>query len=318
MSEATVHPTPSARAREVVRGGYDLHVHSGPDVMARSADDLQLARRFREVGLSGYVIKQHYAPSAGRAALARAAVPGADVIGSVVLNAAVGGMNPMAVEMAAREGARIVWFPTVDAVNETAGRVDPAPGAKLPFWAKLQQQLRSEGVVSEPVAVVGDGGEVLPETRAVLRSIAKHDAILATAHLGRDEIFAVVEAAREEGVERIVVTHPEFPSQDLAIEDQVALAQMGALLERCFTTPYTGKCTWERIVVAVSAVGIENNLVTSDLGQPTAPPVEDGVALFADRLLAAGIAESDVRVMTVENPWTLARGRWRASERARR
>jgi len=303
---------------ELLRGAIDIHVHSGPDLYPRIQDHFELARAARAAGLRALCIKSHNFPTAARAALARTSVSGIDVFGSINLNLHVGGLNPIAVEAAIKYGARQVWFPTVDAVNETAGRVDPAPGAKLPFWAKLQQQLRSEGVVSEPVAVVGDGGEVLPETRAVLRSIAKHDAILATAHLGRDEIFAVVEAAREEGVERIVVTHPEFPSQDLAIEDQVALAQMGALLERCFTTPYTGKCTWERIVVAVSAVGIENNLVTSDLGQPTAPPVEDGVALFADRLLAAGIAESDVRVMTVENPWTLARGRWRASERARR
>ncbi|MEO8688725.1 MAG: hypothetical protein ABI611_10955 [Solirubrobacteraceae bacterium] len=34
-----------------------------------------------------------------------------------------------------------------------------------------------------------------------------------------------------------MVTHPEFTSQDLSIDDQRALAGRGALLERCFTTP---------------------------------------------------------------------------------
>ena len=43
-------------------------------------------------------------------------------MGTITLNRAVGGMNALAVEVAAREGARVVWFPTVDAVHETAGR----------------------------------------------------------------------------------------------------------------------------------------------------------------------------------------------------
>lgn len=311
------HPQPSARAREVVRGGTDLHVHSGPDVMARSGHDLEIALRFREVGMNGYVIKHHYAGSVGRARLASLAVPGVDVMGSIVLNSAVGGMNAMAVEMAAREGARIVWFPTVDAENEPAGRTDPQPGAKLPFWAKLQHQLRAEGLVSEPVPVVDGQGAVLPEVVAVLKTIAKHDLILATAHLGRDEIFTVVDAARTHGVERIVITHPEFPSQDLAIADQIELAKMGALLERCLTTPLSGKCSWERIFEATREVGVAHSFVSTDLGQPENPPVEDGLAIWADRLLEAGFSEDDVRRMAVETPWALARGSWRAAERAR-
>lgn len=318
MSSSSPHPRPSPRAREVVRGGYDLHVHSGPDVMPRSAHDLEIAARLRDVGMNGYVIKHHYAGSAGRARLASAAVPGVDVMGSIVLNSAVGGMNAMAVEMAARDGARVVWFPTVDAENEPAGRVDPAPGAKLPFWAKLQHQLRAEGLHSRPVPVADAGGAVLPEVVDVLRTIARHDLILATAHLGRDEIFAIVEAARTHGVERIVITHPEFPSQNLAVDDQVELARMGALLERCITTPLTGKCTWERIIDAIRTVGPEHSLLSSDLGQPENPPVEDGIALWADALLEAGMAERDVRTMAVETPWALARGGWKAAERARR
>ena len=76
---------------------------------------------------------------------------------------------------------------------------------------------------------------------SVLRVIARHGLVLATGHLSRDEIFAVVDAAREEGVQNIVITHPDFPSQDLSVGDQSALAARGALLERCFTTPHTGK-----------------------------------------------------------------------------
>lgn len=51
---------PSDRARELVVGGFDLHVHVAPDVVERRIDDVQLARRFEEVGLAGFVLKSHY------------------------------------------------------------------------------------------------------------------------------------------------------------------------------------------------------------------------------------------------------------------
>jgi hypothetical protein len=125
--------------------------------------------------------------------------------------------------------------------------------------------------------------------------------LLATGHLSRDEIFAVVDAALEEGVRDIVITHPEFPSQDLSPDDQKALAEKGALLERCFTTPHTGKVAWERWLENIRAAGPEHSVLSTDLGQLGNPAVEDGLALLADRLLAAGFGEEDVRTMAVVN-----------------
>jgi len=293
--------SPSERARELVRGGYDLHVHSGPDVMKRIGTDLEIAGAFKERGLRGYVIKSHYTHTGGRAQLTREMVSGVNVLGSITLNAAVGGMNPMAVEMAARDGVRLVWFPTVDAENEAKRMNTSKSGAKQPFWAALQHELREEGVLSNPVRVVDADLKILPETRAVLRSIAKHALILATGHLDRDEIFAVVDAALEEGVRRIVITHPEFPSQNISVEDQIALAERGAMLERCFVTFHSGKCSWERMFEVTRAVGIEHSFFSSDLGQPHNPPVEDGLALMAQQCLAAGFMEDEIYTMAVEN-----------------
>jgi hypothetical protein len=300
--------TATERARKLVRGAYDLHVHVEPDVMSRKISDLELARRFRDNGLTGFVLKSHYVSTAERATVVRAAVPGVDVLGALALNAAVGGMNPLAVEIAAREDARVVWMPTVDALNEPAGRTAPAKDAKLPFWAKMQHELREHGIESAPVHVVDESGKLLPQTRSVLRVIARHDLVLATGHLGRDEIFAVVDAALEEGVNHIVITHPEFPSQNLSAEDQFELAQRGALLERCFTTAHTGKVPWERLFANMRAVGPEYSVLSTDLGQPTNPPVEDGLPLMADRLLSAGFSEEEVYVMAVTNSTRLAKG----------
>lgn len=294
-------PKPSATARDLVRGAYDMHVHSGPDVIKRIGHDIEIAQRFRDVGLGGYVIKSHYAPTAGRAALARAMVPEVNVMGAICLNQAIGGMNPIAVEMAAREGARLVWFPTVDAVNEPVGRMPPVPGANIPFWAHMQHQLRDEGVFSEAVPVVDDKMNVLPQVDTVLQSIAKHDLILATAHLSRDEIFAVVDAALVAGVKRITITHPEFPTQNLSPQDQAALAERGAFLEHCIASIYFKKYTWEHVFANIRYTGIDQCYFASDLGQPSKPPIEDGLALAADKALEAGFSKDEIRRMFVEN-----------------
>lgn len=308
MPEKQHYTPPSARARELVRGAYDLHVHTGPDILPRKASDLTLAQQCQEWGLAGFAIKSHYVPTAERAALVRLMVPGINALGAVTLNAAIGGMNTLAVEIAARDGARIVWMPTVDAVDEVSGHIALPPGAKRPQWARLQQELREQGIESAPVHVLDEGQHVLPAVRRVLRSIAAHNLLLATGHLNRDEIFAVVDAALEEGVRSIVITHPDYPAQNLSIADQAALAERGAWLERCFTTPHTGKISWERMCAIVRETGPEHSFFSTDLGQPDNPPIEDGLALMSDQFLAADFTESEVRCMAVTNTIYLATG----------
>jgi hypothetical protein len=310
------HPVPSERARDLVRGGYDTHIHIAPDVVKRRVTDVALARRFAELGLAGFGLKSHYTSTAERARVVSEAVPAVDTIGAITLNRAVGGMNPVAVEIAAREGARIVWFPTVSSENEQHEVLAADPDGKVPVWVRFELELRESGVVPEPVPVVDNGGTVLPETQAVLEVIARHDLVLATGHLARDEIFAVVDAAVAAGVGRIVVTHPEFPSQRLAIEDQCALAERGAVMERAFTTPYTGKCSWDQIFAASRAVGAERTVWSTDLGQVFNPPVEDGLAIMADTFLEAGFDDEEVRTMAVTNTRWIAEANRGARDRA--
>ncbi len=292
----------SDHARALLLGAYDTHIHVAPDVVPRIVDDVTLARRFAALGMDGFILKSHYTATAERAGVVRAAVPGTRALGAIVLNRAVGGMNALAVEVAAREGARTVWLPTVDSVNESHERdAGGRDGVKVPVWVKLQLELREQGIEIPPVPVVDDGGAVLPETRAVLERIAHHGLVLATGHLARDEIFAVVQAAQEHGCEQIVITHPEFPAQSLSVEDQQALAARGALLERCMTTPHTGKIAWEEWIAHIRALGPEHSVLSTDLGQVFNPPVEDGMGIMVDRLLAAGFNDEEVQVMAVAN-----------------
>jgi hypothetical protein len=222
-------------------------------------------------------------------------------VGAITLNGSVGGMNPIAVEIAARGGARFVWLPTVDSANQRSCLADDPEGAQPPMWAQLQDDLRAAGMAADPVEVLDAQGALRPETRQVLEVVARHDLVLATGHLHGDEIRTVVREAADLGVRRIVVTHPEFTSQRLELERQRELAELGALLERCYTTPYTGKVEWDLWFKNIRETGCEHSVVSSDLGQPFNPPVEHGLALAADRLLDAGFDDDEVRTMTVHN-----------------
>jgi len=288
-------------AWQAIEGGYDLQVHVAPDVIARRIDDLDLAKEFLAHKLKGFVLKSHYAPTYERAKVVTKAVPGIKAMGAITLNHSVGGLNPVALEIAGRSGNKIVWMPTVDAENEKAGRSD-GPTDKLPFWAKIQRELSATGIAPPPLTVLDANGKVNAATRGCLEIIAKYDMILATGHLSKKEIRELVKTAKEMKLKRVMVTHAEFPSQNMTADEQLEVANMGALIEHCFTTMFTNKAPWETYYANVRKVGPERIILSTDLGQTINPPVAEGFAMFAQKMLDAGFTSADVHRMAVINP----------------
>jgi hypothetical protein len=294
----------SDAAWQAIEGGYDLQVHVAPDVIARRIDDLDLAKEFLSRKLKGFVLKSHYAPTYERAKVVTKAVPGIKAMGAITLNHSVGGLNPVALEIAGRSGNKIVWMPTVDAANETAGRSD-GPTDKLPFWAKIQRELSATGIAPPPLTVLDSNGKVSTAARGCLELIAKHDMILATGHLSKKEIRELVKTAKEMKLKRVIVTHAEFPSQNMTADEQLEVADMGAMIEHCFTTMYTNKAPWDAYYASVRKVGPERIVLSTDLGQTINPPVAEGFAMFAQKMLDAGFKPADVHRMCVTNPTNL-------------
>ncbi|VBB09532.1 metal-dependent hydrolase [Lucifera butyrica] len=286
--------------RNLLQGAYDLHVHSGPDVMPRKLDDLDLAERVKKFGMKGYAIKSHYNSTAARAKLINKLYPDVSAVGTISLNNAVGGLNWAAVEMAARDGAKLVWMPTVDAANEQEHFKIHKP-EKMPYWAALQMEMIAQGRTQPSIGIL-DNGQLKSSVLAILDVIAHYNLILATGHLGKQEVFALVKAAKEHKVQKIIVTHPDFPSTRLSKGEQKELAEWGAYMEHCFTTPQTGKTSWEEVYAEIRYVGVENCVISTDLGQPHGLYPDEGLELFAANLLANGFTDKDVKKMFVENP----------------
>ena len=156
---------------DLLRGVLDLHVHTAPDLVPRCVSDLEMTRRARQAGMAGFVIKSHHAPTADRAALCSTLIADVRVVGSVTLNHYVGGLNACAVEGAAQSGARVVWLPTTDALNEAGILAGWPAGKPLPPYLQLKKDLLDKGRLPPAIAVVGDNGGLTPAAQQVLEVV---------------------------------------------------------------------------------------------------------------------------------------------------
>ena len=109
-----------------MKGVIDMHVHTNPDLRLRAYDDLELTDAAVKVGARAIVIKTHQGTTMDRAYLCNRynkIVHGDNdftMFGSITLNHPVGGLNPAAVEVALKLGAKVVWLPTQPAQHHLA------------------------------------------------------------------------------------------------------------------------------------------------------------------------------------------------------
>lgn len=285
-----------------VEGFYDMHIHSAPAPFQRIGDSVDIARWCAEGGLAGIVIKSHFESTISKAHHARREVtkdfPDFKVFAGIALNRGIGGVNPGAVEIALDQGAKVVWLPTFDAANHA--RVFGSTGTygfrnlTLPF----QRSAAYAGFT------VLENGRLSQQTKDVIDLVAAYDAILATGHVTREEIFAAVEYARQKQVNRIVITHPEYYVPNLDTDAIVALAKEGAFMEFCAVScgPMTPASSIERVKEMIDAVGPEHAVIASDTGQPFSPRPPEALRVFAQCLYERGVSEAAIRRMAIDNP----------------
>lgn len=273
-------------------GVVDTHIHTSPDVIPRRWSDLELARRARDAGYRGFVLKNHHSLTAPRAALVMEAVSGITALGGLALNPhAVGGLDPITVWSALRLGARVVWMPTIGAQNQLD---EFAAGGG-------EQLLRSMGIVDRGFVLGDPVGDPVDE---ILRMIADHNAVLATGHLSRPEIMRLVPRARALGVERILITHPELPVIGLTIDEQLQLAELGGVyFERCFVTSLPNiNVPLRTIAQQALTVGPSSTVMATDLGQDYNVDPVTGMSAYVDAMREAGCRSDDIELMVCRNP----------------
>src|SRR3981081_3240076 len=181
----------------LIVGAIDTHIHSAPDVLPRKFNDLELAQRFKARRMAGFVLKSHYICTADRATLVNQIVPEIQAFGAIALNNSVGGLNPLALDIAGRLGTRVCWLPSVDNANELDNIAGQKDESKLPYWMSIAREMRALGIAGSFLNVT-EGGKVTQATRQCLEIIAKHDMVLATSHIRPAEVLPVHGTANEE------------------------------------------------------------------------------------------------------------------------
>jgi len=273
-----------AAADPLLAGTIDIHVHSDPDNVPRSIDALDVATLARARGMRGIVLKNHYEPTAGLAFLARKQAPGLAVFGGIDLNLTVGGMNAAAVEhmtQVAGGWGRFVWMSTFDAENQV----------------RYSKENR-------PFVSVARNGELLPETRAVISVIARHNLVMATGHVSTAEALLLLREARRQGVRHMVVTHAMNAPILMDVPQMKEAAGLGALIEFAGSTLRTADAPAriDRYAAAIRQVGPASCILSSDLGQQGNPLPPDGFGEFLAALRARGFADPDLAMMSRRNP----------------
>lgn len=269
------------------KGIIDLHYHSSPDIKPRKLNDLELMETAVRLGVRAVVIKTHYVPTMDRATLVNLICkerhPEANftMFGGIALNQSVGGLNPYAVEAALKLGAKVVWLPTLDAANQ-----------------------RKKDGQSGGIELIRDG-KAVPELIPIFGLIRDYDVMLQTGHISGSECFPVVEAARKAGVQKIVVTHPEYHIVDMDIELQRRIVlDYDVLLEREYAQPVGSffKSNLSDNVEAMRAIGCEHFIVATDSGQTVMPYWYDALTESLDYYYDTGFTAEEMDIMTRRNP----------------
>lgn len=287
---------------EILKGAYDLHVHTSPDVVSRRFTDLQLAKRYVKAGMKGFAIKSHQLPTPGRAALVREVVPECNAIGTITLNNAVGGLNPMAVEMAARMGAKIVWFPTVDSLNQD--QFLKRSNGPAPYGACADNKTLKR----ERLTILDENGHLKDVVYQILEVIKAHDMVLATGHISPLESLTLIREASKYGVKKMSVTHVDFPCTYMDLESQKECVRYGAYLCHAYLQIAIGEAQLAPALAQIHEIGPEHFIIASDGGQTTSIPPDEAIEQYCQYLLNDGFSEKDIRQIFVQNPTYLVEG----------
>ena len=265
-------------------GAIDVHVHSYPDDRPRSIHAIDVAKLAKSRGMRAIVLKNHFDSTAGTAYLVRQVVPDFEVFGGIALNLTVGGINPAAVDHMARvtgNWGRIVWMPTFDSENQV----------------RTSKETR-------PFVSVSKGSALLPEVKAVIALIAKHNLVLATGHSSPAEGLMLLREGRQQGVRQMIVTHAIQAPVSMDVAQMKEAASLGAFIEFVGGSPegQGAAARLDGIATAIRQVGAAASILSSDLGQQGNPLPPDGFGAFIEALRKRGFSDRDLDVMSKQNP----------------
>ncbi|MDC0739345.1 DUF6282 family protein [Cognatishimia sp. SS12] len=285
-----------SRVDALMQGAFDLHVHSGPSIMARQIDHFQAVEQAAAAGMKGILFKDHHYSVSPIIPIMERLLGDLDVAmyGGLVLNNSTGGFNPHVVDSVLKHGAKIIWMPTAHSANHIRSNF-------------RKSRLASNVALKEPkmLSVVDDRGGIIDPVKEILDSIAEFDAILSSGHLHVWEIWKLFEEAKSRGVNRLIVNHPMY-GLHFTYDDIKEIAEtFEALIEQSACLYIDSRFNVyepELLAEHIRAAGVAHSSIGSDLGQVDNPTPVEGMRQAIKLCLALGFSEDEVRIMVRDNP----------------
>ncbi|MBI4529088.1 MAG: hypothetical protein HY695_35270 [Deltaproteobacteria bacterium] len=275
---------------DVMHGAVDMHVHFGPDMppapdlrVARRLDGLGTARQARDAGMRAVVLKSHHWPTGALVRTIQPLIPEVTLFGTVVLNYSIGGLNPFAVEVAAKIGCTFVFPPTWNSAYHVSRR--------LTSPSLTPVGLRDRGGIT----ILDERGRLLSEMHEILDVVKANDMVITTGHLSPQEHLVLVEEAHRRGIQRIVVSHVR---EEIPLEERRRMADQGAIIELVYRPGMDAKA----IIAAARGVGVERCAMTVDGGHAFSPLVAEAYRVFVGQLLYHGMDPEEVKTMAQKVP----------------
>ncbi|MBV9512364.1 MAG: hypothetical protein JO303_19000 [Caulobacteraceae bacterium] len=287
-----------------IENAIDMHCHFGPDGgsgrtappvgdgdrLEPSVTGYEAAREAFESGHKALVLKSHSFCSCQLAANLQQVVPGLQVFGGACTDYASGGLSLEVVATALELGAKIIWLPTFNSVED---------------MSREQVAARYGGLPGIPVA--DDDGAPVAAVRDIFDLVREHDAVLATGHTSAAEHYAVVKSFAREG--KVLVTHAGegLAGPGLRPAQAKELADLGAVIEltalccnHVFDRPPKSPEVMARMI---HTIGFERCTLASDYGwSAIVPRPAEGFKGFLENLWEAGLSEAQLTRMASTTP----------------
>jgi hypothetical protein len=284
------------KADKLLENAIDMHCHGYPEWSLENEprmDDADMILHARNMGMRGVVLKSHSWPTMYRAQYLQKLVPGFQIFSSITLNPCCGGINPWVVEMAVKEGAKVVWMPTwgVPFIKDEKSMVE-----MVKKWVPSMSGFSKD----DCIPVLDGNGHLLPKVQDVLRLIKDLDITLSTGHLGPRESLAVIEKCNSLGVKKVIFCHP------IGINDEFIRmgAEAGAFIELCClgTMPIMQHFHPRRLFETMRMVGAEHCILTTDTVSNWSPPFAEGLRMHITTMLQLGSTDEEISLMIRQNP----------------
>ncbi|MEI4487487.1 DUF6282 family protein [Frigidibacter sp. MR17.14] len=284
------------QVNDLLVGAVDLHCHSGPAAMPRILDHHEAMMEAAAAGFRAVLYKDHFYLGVAQAVILEKLFPetGVKLYSGIALNNASGGINPHAVDHAAKIGAKIVWLPTLSAENH----IRQAEGAAKSFPKTAKKML-------DPIPLSGldANGRVSDAVKQVCDIIAEADIILSGGHLPAHELIKIFEEAKARGVQKLLVNHPTYVV-NCTDDDIRELVSIGAYMEHSICMFVEGSAhhfSSDDLAHLIEVAGPDHTVLCSDLGLRGSPRPVEGYRQMVRLLLDLQIPEAQIRTMIGHN-----------------